>query len=88
MGEDRAVGGEQREPRLPLAIHIERLDAAQPVLPLAVLDLSQVESVAINNAPVGTAVLLRDAPVPVTLPVGKVRLGEAPGLAPATERYL
>jgi hypothetical protein len=69
MRGDRPVRGEQRQPQLPLTALLEGLDAAQPRRLLAVVDLAEVQHVAIHRPPVGTPALLRDAPVPMLLAV-------------------
>jgi len=69
MRGDRPVGGEQGQAELPLAAHLEGLDAAQPRRVLAVVDLPEVQEVPIDHAPVGAPLLFRDAPVPMLLAV-------------------
>src|SRR6266508_3782964 len=66
---DGPVGGEQRQAHLLLAAGIEDLDAFEPALLLAVIDLTQIKNVALHDALAAASATFHNRPVPMLLAV-------------------
>jgi len=66
---DGPVGREQRQRHLLLAAVIEDLDAAQPDLPLRVIDFAQVEDRTLHDALAAAPAVFHDGPVTMLLAV-------------------
>ena len=68
-GRNRTVGGEQGQSLFMVAIFVKDLNGANPSLALAVVDLTQVEHRALDNASAGATPVFHDAPIAVLFAV-------------------
>jgi hypothetical protein len=66
-----AVSREQRQTHLLLALGIEDLNAFEPGLLLTVIDLAQIENVALHDALAAAPTAFHDGPIPMLLAVFK-----------------
>src|SRR5436309_12400420 len=66
---DGAVGREQRQAHLLLAAGIEDLDAFEPALLLAVIDLAQVKDMALHDALIAAPATFHNGPVAMLLAI-------------------
>ena len=66
---DRLIGWEQGQMGMPLAFLVERFDQIAPARTLAVVDLTQIEHLALHDSAASAASALNDTPVTVLLAV-------------------
>jgi hypothetical protein len=63
MLRNRPIGGKQGELSVPLRAFIEGFDLPTPGLMLAVMDLAELQHLALNDLAAGTAPVLDDIPI-------------------------
>jgi hypothetical protein len=73
-GRNRAIGREQNKLGVPAGRFIKGFDLAAPSLILAVVDLAEIQHLALNHFAAGTALVLDNIPIAMLLAVLKRRL--------------
>jgi len=63
MLRNHPIGGKQGELSMPLRAFIESFDLTTPGLMLAVIDLAEIQHLALNDLAAGTAPVLDDIPI-------------------------
>ncbi len=64
-----AIGGKQEQLSVPLSVFIEGFDVPTPGFMLAVVDLAQIQHLALHHFAAGTALVLDNIPVTVLFAV-------------------
>jgi hypothetical protein len=66
---NRAIGGKQRKLSVAAGVFVKRLDHAAPGFMLAVVDLAEIQHLALHHLPGHAAAVLNNIPVPMFLAV-------------------
>ena len=66
---NRAIGGKQRKLSVAASVLVKRLDHATPGFMLAVVDLAEIQHLALHHLPGHAAAVLNNIPIPMLLAV-------------------